>query len=267
MGNNGFGAGFARKLGNKGGGYASTSSGFDSGLVASTLLPNSVRGLVSWYVPGVGVTLATTSSLVTQWEDVGGNNHHFTQSVDGRRPSYFTQTSSYVQPAIRFVPGTASTTSCLETDAWGGDARTFYIVADIGSGVSPQNLVACSNRSTTTGSLVDSTNLTRLQNGGSLNLASPVTRSLPSVWCCVVDPSQPTSSSITRNSVTSTYGNAGTNTLYEATYRIGANFSYTSGLNGSISELIIYNVAHTTDEQAKVLRYIATAHSLSVSGL
>lgn len=222
-------------------------------LVSTNFVPTDVAGLKLWLKADVGVyndagvTLATNSQTVRQWNDQSGSGNNISQSTSGNRPVYKTNQFQGL-PAINFV--SASNNYMDGTFAGGALSQptTVFVVArqldfnnntfyDTNTGSNEQVVLSPSSAVYTQ---YAGTNQSGGSAGGNLNL-------LESVYNA--------GSSFTNNLGTQIIsGNVGSMTF--ANCRLGANPSPGSYLNGYICEFLVYTGTLSSADRTSIRNYL-----------
>ena len=230
-----------------------------------------------------GTTLCTNNTTVQQWNDLSGNSFNASQATSGVRPTYFSSVANG-NPVVRFAG-----THFLDVASLGisgtSDYSGFFVVklttANAG-GINDGNGGYVLDRTTATNELYDikvvasgGTNRFFFQkrNDGGGNLGGPISTT-------VVDLNGFQLVSIDRvyNSSSNTLSRIYVNSILEATQsnasetttppnmRIGRHATNTTGgMNGDLSEIVIYNNIPSATNKQRIESYLAIKYGFSLN--
>jgi hypothetical protein len=230
-----------------------------------------------------GTTLCTNNTAVQQWNDLSGNGFNAAQGTSGLRPTYFSSGANG-NPVVRFAG-----THFLDVSSLGisgtSDYSGFFVVkltSATAGGINDGNGDYVLDRTTATNELYDikvvasgGTNRFFFQkrNNGGGNLGGPISTT-------VIDPTGFQLVSIDRvyNSSSNTLSRIYVNSILEATQsnasetttppnmRIGRHATNASGgMNGDLSEIVIYNNIPSTTDRRKIESYLAIKYGFSLN--
>ncbi|WP_317897284.1 T9SS type A sorting domain-containing protein [Aurantibacillus circumpalustris] len=230
-----------------------------------------------------GTTLCANNTAVQQWNDLSGNGFNATQATSGVRPTYFSSGANG-NPVVRFAG-----THFLDVASLGingtSDYSGFFVVKLTSANAGGTNDGAGDyvlDRTTGTNELYDikvvasgGTNRFFFQkrNDGGGNLGGPTSTT-------VIDPNGFQLVSIDRvyNSSSNTLSRIYVNSILEATQsnasetttppnmRIGRHATNTTGgMNGDLSEIVIYNNIPSATNKQRIESYLAIKYGFSLN--
>lgn len=232
---------------------------------AAAIDPASVSGLKLWLKADAGVyndagvTLATDTQTVQQWNDQSGMSNHVSQATSGKRPTYLTGIHNSL-PVVRFAAA-----HCLTLASFGLSTLTALVVFR-GSGTAGVLYELGATIASNDGFLLyqDGTGAIQCKKGGTVS-----SRNASSGWGVtsqymisgqhyggahashyILTEAAP------RNVATNTGNEPGTGTT-TATLNIGArNDAGSLGMTGDICELVMYSPAISLQNMRAVAQYL-----------
>lgn len=223
-----------------------------AGLVTPITSPLDIAGCAGWWDPSDTGSVTTVSGAVSQVNDKSGNNRHATQATPANRP---TQLSFNGRSAMYFSGSN-----------WLGAARpasgthtifaVVYATAIPASGASPLSIAATASFHP----ILGTGDMTWYSRSDGLYIGSSVPFGLSP---CVVGWRNDSAAFIAfRNGVITTSGTASNAISTVANLVIGARVQ-NAGWVGYVGEVIVYGSALSTDDRARVEKYLANKWAIN----
>lgn len=211
--------------------------------------PPDTGSLAGWWRYGVGIT--ESSRLVSQWNDQSGNGRHLKQPTGTNQPSLQDDGSILFDGIDNYLKCDAFTLNQPETVYMLGRQVTWTDLDYLFDGEASASTMGMQQRTATPSIRLITSTATALVTAWILNTYA--------VLACVFNSA---SSVIQVNSTASTGLDAGTTNA--GGFTLGARGDLASFGNIQVKEVMVYSVAHNSDQRAAIISYLARVGGLAL---
>lgn len=238
-----------------------------SGAAPVTFQPTDLPSLQAWIDPGDPANVTLVSGVISQVNDLSGNNRHATQGTAGNRGTIRTAELNG-HDVMYFASGKSIVIPSSVLATWDAlNAGSLYLVTKYRTNNSYVNLIDTPGRHMSVFAQASTGYMQYSQIGGGNAGSTTLNQLIRNAWSIIALVTPANGNSNTDLFINGTY--AGTKISGGPTYTqeitLGANPSGGGVIpDGDYAQLIVYNTVHTTDERQKVEGYLA--HRLALTG-